>query len=52
MPISLKSFVEASELETAPFTRVGHGRNSSMKQLTVDPVPIPKIDFELILGLR
>ena len=52
MPIFLKSFVEASELEIAPLTRVGHGRNSSMKQLTVDPVPIPKKDFELILGLR
>ena len=41
--VSLNSFEDASELETAPAKLCFSSFNSSIKKLTVVPVPIPKI---------
>ncbi len=43
MPFSLSRIDDASELETAPEKRFLYSPNSSIKKLTVEPVPIPKI---------
>ena len=43
MPFSLKRRDEASELETAPAKLFFKFFNSSIKKLTVEPVPMPKM---------
>ena len=46
MPASLRSAVDLSELETAPLNKCLYAFNSSIKKLTVVPVPMPRIISE------
>ena len=46
MPASLRRAVDLSELETAPLNRCLYAFNSSIKKLTVVPVPMPRIISE------